>query len=157
MFEKCTNCSVRVVRGKRDDLGIFCSKICQNFYRYPGYCKACQAATTPRVAGSMTTINGIGTSLYGAKDPCPECGSAIQTKFFVFFFIPLIPLGKFRTKWTCPGQYLSRRVKSAKELDHERLQTGPAFNSTMGRWVHQPPKVVGCALPGRPTRSLQRW
>jgi endogenous inhibitor of DNA gyrase (YacG/DUF329 family) len=133
MFEKCTNCSVRVVRGRRDELGVFCSKICQNFYRYPGFCNSCEAATTPQVAGSTTTINGIGTSIYGSKDPCPECGSAIQTKFFVVLFIPFIPLGRFRTKWTCPGQYLSRKVKSAKQLNEERLNTGAAFHSPMGR------------------------
>jgi hypothetical protein len=133
MFEKCTNCNVRVVRGRRDDLGIFCSKICQSFFRYPGYCKSCEAVTTPQVAGSTTTVNGIGTSLYGSKDPCRECGSTIQTKFFVILFIPVIPLGRYRTRWTCPGQYLSRKLKSAKELNEGQLNASQAFRSTMGR------------------------
>lgn len=131
MFEKCTNCATRVVIGKRDEKGIFCSKICQDFYRYPGFCKACDAATTPQVAGSTYTVNGIGTQLYGSKNPCPECGSTIQTRFFVVLYIPLIPLGKYRTKWTNPGQYLSRKV--IKNAGSQKASADPKFYSTMGR------------------------
>jgi hypothetical protein len=110
MFEKCNNCSTRVVVGKRDDHGVFCSSICQNFYRYPGFCKSCDASTTPESAGSTVTVNGIGTQIYGAKDPCSECGSIVQTKWFVVIFVPLVPLGKFRTKWCTPQRYFSRKL-----------------------------------------------
>lgn len=130
MFEKCANCATRVVMGKRDENGVFCSKICQNFYRYPCFC-ACDAATTPQVAGSTYTMNGIGTHLYGSKNPCAECGSTIQTKFFVVLFIPLIPLGKYRTKWTSPGQYLSRKV--IKNAEVQKVGADSKFYSTMGR------------------------
>ena len=110
MFEKCTNCSTRVVMGKRDDNGIFCSTVCQSFYRFPGFCNTCTAATTEDSAGSTYTVNGIGTQIYGGKDPCRECGSRIQTKWFVVLFIPLIPIAKYRTKWCRPDQYYSRKL-----------------------------------------------
>jgi len=51
--------------------------------------------------------------VYGGKEPCPECGSTIQTKWFVVLFIPLIPIGKYRTKWCSPNQYLSRKLIKA--------------------------------------------
>ena len=132
MFEKCANCSTRVVMmGKRDENGVFCSKICQNFYRYPGFCKACDAATTPEGAGSTVTVNGIGTHLYGAKNPCVECGSTIQTRFFVVLYIPLIPLGRYRTKWSTPSHYISRKV--IKNAAAKKVSDDPQVYSTMGR------------------------
>jgi len=57
MFEKCANCSTRVVMGKKDTNGIFCSAVCQNFFRYPGFCKRCNASTTEKSAGSTVTMN----------------------------------------------------------------------------------------------------
>jgi len=104
MFEKCTNCSTRVIAGKKDQNGIFCSVVCQAFFRYPGFCQNCNSSTTPDSAGSTFTLNGIGTKIYGGKDPCPECASTIQTKWFVVLFIPLIPIAKYRTKWCTPGR-----------------------------------------------------
>ena len=111
MFEKCKNCGIRLITGKRDQNGIFCSTVCQHFYRYPGFCQSCDAATTTESAGSTMTVNGLGTKIYGGKDPCGQCGSVVQTKFFVVLFIPLIPLGKYRTKWATPSRYISRKLK----------------------------------------------
>jgi hypothetical protein len=113
MFEKCNNCDTRVIAGKRDQNGIFCSTICQRFYQHPGFCQSCDAATTPESAGSTFTFNGIGTQIYGSKSPCSQCGSTIQTKFFCLIFIPLIPLGKYRLKWSTPSHYISRKLKPA--------------------------------------------
>jgi hypothetical protein len=113
MFEKCTNCSTRVVAGKRDPSGIFCSSVCQQYHRHPGFCKSCDAATTQESAGSTFTFNGIGTAIYGSKNPCPTCGSTIKTKFVCVIFIPLIPLGKYRFKWSTPSHYISRKLKPA--------------------------------------------
>jgi hypothetical protein len=113
MFEKCNNCGIRLITGKRDQNGIFCSVQCQVYYANPGFCKSCDAATTPESAGSTTTVNGIGTKIYGNGNPCSQCGSVIQTKFFVVIFIPLIPLGKYRIKWATPSRYISRKLKPA--------------------------------------------
>jgi hypothetical protein len=114
MFEKCQNCGLRLlINAKRDENGAFCSAVCQQYFRYPGFCKSCAAATTEESAGSTFTMNGVGTELYGSKDPCQHCGSIIRTKFIVFVFIPLIPLGKYRFKWATPHRYVSRKLKPA--------------------------------------------
>jgi len=113
MFEKCKNCGTRLISGKKDENGIFCSRTCQLYYRHPGFCKSCDASTTPQGAGSTTTINGIGTKIYGSKSPCSQCGSVIQTKFFCLIYIPVIPLGKYRIKWATPSRYISRKLKPA--------------------------------------------
>ena len=130
MFEKCTNCTSRVVVGRRDDNGTFCSVVCQNFYRYPQFCESCDAATTTDSAGSTYTLNGIGTKIYGGKDPCPTCGSKIQTKWFVVLYIPLIPLGKYRTKWCDPFHYLSRKLIKTRA---QSTSEATPFHSTFGR------------------------
>ena len=61
-----------------------------------------------------TTVNGIGTRYCGKKNPstrhdtCSNCGREVElrsydtTLFFVFLFIPLIPLGKKRVIDECP-------------------------------------------------------
>ena len=131
MFEKCTNCATRVVVGKKDQNGTFCSAVCQAFFRYPGFCQNCNSSTTADSAGSTFTLNGIGTKIYGGKDPCPECASTIQTKWFVVLFIPLIPIAKYRTKWCTPGRYISRKVN--KKFVTQQARSSPTFTSTMGR------------------------
>jgi len=113
MFEKCTNCQMRVIKGCRDENGVFCSRQCQGWFRHPGYCPACAAATTDEGAGNTHTVNGIGTHLYWKKRPCPVCGSIVQTKFFCVFFLPLVPLGRYRVRYVSPGRYLSRKLNPA--------------------------------------------
>jgi len=44
---------------------------------------------------SLHTINGIGTTLYGKTDPKPD-GSHMATYYFVFFFIPIFPISRYR-------------------------------------------------------------
>ena len=43
----------------------------------------------------MFTFNGIGTTLYGRRDPAAD-GSYVATKWLVVFFVPIIPLASFR-------------------------------------------------------------
>ena len=43
----------------------------------------------------MQTINGVGTTLYGKREVNTD-GSFIATKWFVFFLLPIIPLGSYR-------------------------------------------------------------
>lgn len=42
----------------------------------------------------MSTINGIGTTIYGRDEQAAD-GAYVTTLFFVFFFVPLIPLGAY--------------------------------------------------------------
>lgn len=43
----------------------------------------------------MFTFNGIGTKLYGATDKGTD-GSYVCTKWFVFVYLPVIPLESYR-------------------------------------------------------------
>lgn len=47
-------------------------------------------------APSLRTINGIGCKLYGSTDTDPATGSYLSTYYFVFFFIPIFPLCRYR-------------------------------------------------------------
>lgn len=47
-------------------------------------------------APSLYTINGIGVTIYGNTDADPESGSYMATYYFVFFFIPIFPICRYR-------------------------------------------------------------
>jgi hypothetical protein len=47
-------------------------------------------------APSLSTINGIGLKLYGSTDPDPATGSYLSTYYFVFLFIPVFPICRYR-------------------------------------------------------------
>jgi hypothetical protein len=44
----------------------------------------------------MESINGIGTTLYGKKNFNPTDGSYVATEWFIFFFLPIFPIGTYR-------------------------------------------------------------
>jgi hypothetical protein len=44
----------------------------------------------------MFSVNGIGTTLYGRREVNPVDSSYIATKWLIFFFLPLVPLGSYR-------------------------------------------------------------
>ena len=54
-------------------------------------------------APSLYIINGIGTTLYGSSDPDNDTGSYLSTYYFVFFFIPLFPICRYRVIPTVGG------------------------------------------------------
>lgn len=110
MFEKCENCDQRVVVGRKDEYGTFCSAECQDNFVHPGFCDACLQATTDVSSGGTFTLNGIGTRLYGSGDRCPVCRSTIQRLFFCVVFIPIIPIAKYRVKYIAPSRFLSRKL-----------------------------------------------
>lgn len=47
-------------------------------------------------APSLYTINGIGTTMYGSTDHDPASGSHLSTYYFVFLFIPIFPISRYR-------------------------------------------------------------
>lgn len=54
-------------------------------------------------APSMSTINGIGTKLYGRRDEDALTGTYIATLYFVVFFIPICPLSCYRVRDAAGG------------------------------------------------------
>lgn len=55
-------------------------------------------------APSLSTINGIGFTLYGSTDHDVATGSYVSTYYFVFFAIPIFPIKRYRVIPT-PGGY----------------------------------------------------
>jgi hypothetical protein len=44
----------------------------------------------------LRTVNGIGAKLYGSTDTDPATGSYLSTYYFVFFYIPVFPICRYR-------------------------------------------------------------
>jgi hypothetical protein len=47
-------------------------------------------------APTLSTFNGCGFTVYGSTDPDPGTGSHIATYYFVFFFLPIFPICRYR-------------------------------------------------------------
>src|SRR5206468_718041 len=45
---------------------------------------------------SLFTINGVGTTVYGARDFDEESGTYVKTLCFTFVFLPIFCLGAYR-------------------------------------------------------------
>lgn len=116
MLQLCTNCRTLILfGGERDMGGLYCSWQCRTWYwqvrlGLPHFCDHCLAETTDQSSGSTYSLNGTGTSLFGWQRPCPQCNSAVRTKCACLFFIPLIPLGTYRVKFSTPSQFISRKL-----------------------------------------------
>jgi len=54
-------------------------------------------------APSLSTINGVGTKLYGSTDHDSETGSYLSTYYFIFLFIPIFPICRYRVIATGDG------------------------------------------------------
>ena len=54
-------------------------------------------------APSLCTINGFGVTLYGNTDKNPSDGSYMATYYLVFFFVPVLPLARYRVISTGGG------------------------------------------------------
>jgi hypothetical protein len=117
MFEPCGNCKTRIFFSAREFAGQkYCSAECESWARHPGYCDECVRVTSEESSGGTYTMNGIGTRLYFKRQRCTACGSCVQTKFFCVLYIPLIPLGSYRVRWSTPTQFFSRRVLRGMSL-----------------------------------------
>ena len=123
MANKCSFCgSTIVIGGVKDGENYFCRDICLENFRYPGFCPACTADTTDLSPGGVSSVNGIGTVLYGGtkrlemfkygegggSGKCPTCFSVIKTKWWALCFIPIIRLKTYRVKNVALNRYLGR-------------------------------------------------
>ncbi|WP_051974652.1 hypothetical protein [Cupriavidus necator] len=60
-------------------------------------------------APSLRTINGVGFSLYGNTDRIPSNGSYLATYYFVFLFVPVFPIARYRVIPSAGGyQFLGK-------------------------------------------------
>jgi hypothetical protein len=47
-------------------------------------------------APRLGTVNGIGTRLYGHRDPDPRCGTFVATLWLTVFWLPIYPIAAYR-------------------------------------------------------------
>jgi hypothetical protein len=52
--------------------------------------------THVKAAPTLRTVNGMGGRMYGESNRDPEDGTYITTYYFVFFFIPIVPIARYR-------------------------------------------------------------
>ena len=75
------------------------------------FCDRCIASTIEDPAPDTGTHKAlVGTRFMGGTDPCPTCKSIVRT-FWVWFMIPIAPLGSYRMIWLDPTHYLGRRAR----------------------------------------------
>lgn len=60
------------------------------------FCGPCTDETIAYLAPDTGTFNGIGTTFYGAADPCPRCGSVVKREYFCVLWIPVWPMSRYR-------------------------------------------------------------
>lgn len=86
-----------------------------------GFCEKCTLETTDEIPGNINSVNGIGTMLMGTRwsqkglNPCPQCQSVVQIKWFTFGF-GIKPLGTYRIRYLKQGimnsKFFGRRLKN---------------------------------------------
>ena len=111
ILKKCAKCNKKFILGYKCDSEWFCSLSCCASNDFGGFCKNCLESTTKKSRGSTRLLNGIGTKLYFMKNRCPICNSVIQTKYFCFVFIPIVPLRKYRILYLSNNEYYGRMLK----------------------------------------------
>lgn len=75
-------------------------------------------------APALRTINGIGVTLYGNTDPKPD-GSHMATYYFVFFFIPIFPISRYRVIPTAGGyRFLGKGALRTFDYWHMAISIG---------------------------------
>ena len=114
ILNRCAGCGAMIAFGIKDGEQRYCNKYCQEFHKYPNFCKDCVAETTDEATGGTSSINGIGTSLYGSSSKCPNCHSVVKRKWFCIFCIPVVPLKRYRIKQVTAKLHIGRRLPDEK-------------------------------------------
>jgi hypothetical protein len=145
--KRCDKCGTRIVFGGIErDCKLFCGEGCLNavYPRPPvAFCPDCVRETTDSRPGDLGSLNGWGFGLKRdrAIPPCPTCGSTGGRVWFMVFFIPIIPIGRYRVLYKWKGfpesTFLARGfVPSGESRDSgEVLAKLIPVNPSVGRWV----------------------
>lgn len=76
-------------------------------------------------APSLSSINGIGFTLYGSTDKNPSNGSYMATYYFIFFFVPIFPIARYRVIPTGGGyRFLGKGPLRTFEKFHIAITIG---------------------------------
>lgn len=61
------------------------------------------------------SVNGVGTKFYGRAEERAD-GTYITTKWFIFFYVPLIPLRSYRVKRIDEGGFFANKLYQTQEV-----------------------------------------
>lgn len=76
-------------------------------------------------APSLSSINGIGFTLYGSTDKNPSNGSYMATYYFIFFAVPIFPIARYRVIPTGGGyRFLGKGPLRASDKWHIAISLG---------------------------------
>jgi hypothetical protein len=76
-------------------------------------------------APSLSSINGIGFTLYGSTDKNPSNGSYMATYYFIFFAVPIFPIARYRVIPTGGGyRFLGKGPLRAFDKWHIAISLG---------------------------------
>ena len=121
-MKSCLYCNQKIVMGGKGEEKEFCSSKCESLFAKveEGFCEKCISQTTDEHPGTVYSLNAIGTMLMGTRwnpkglDPCPDCGSVVQKKWYTFG-VGIKPLGTYRILYLKKGlmesDFLGRRLK----------------------------------------------
>ena len=86
-----------------------------------GFCYPCWMQTTDESPNHPVLQNFIGVRLRGKEDPCPWCGSVVQTWWFYVVF-PIMPIDnncKYRVVVGPSGTHIGRKLKEQDRVLEE--------------------------------------
>lgn len=115
---------------------------------------------------SVSTVDGIGTALYGRSNYDQGTNSYLATRYFVLFEVPLIPLGRYRVRDEAdiPRSFLPQRIprkdrpSAYQFLGRVPLRRGDKLHIAVAAAVVVAAiiiAIVSFAHPGRGYRSGQ--
>jgi hypothetical protein len=132
---RCDNCKAPGLLLHHAVGNSYCSKECTLWATGPRrFCDKCLAETKAEGPRNVDTylvrilpgatfghrVNGIGRTFVGSFDRCPTCHSVVSHASFTAFFLPVVPLGRYRVLYSSPTTFYSRKLKDKADLEYER-------------------------------------
>lgn len=91
----------------------------------------------------MRNINGCGTILYGEREEDKTDNSHVSTKWFVFFFLPIIPLGSYRVR-ELKSEVGFLSIEKKYQMEKIRFNWRQVFLTYFVGWLVLLPIAVAC-------------
>jgi hypothetical protein len=66
--------------------------------------------------GNTGTTNGTGTAFWQFGPACSACFAIPMRRYYTFFFVPAIPLLRYRILWLGPDRYIGREFPRQSRL-----------------------------------------
>lgn len=120
MLEPCHRCHRRIVAGGvRHQEQVYCGGYCLRAYyglEKRDFCQSCLRDTTSPSPGNTGTTNGTGTAFRQNGPACPNCLAIPMRRYYTIFFLPVIPLLKYRVLWVTHDRYSGREFPAQSRL-----------------------------------------